>query len=138
MDLTVIDRIPATVGQAGATTAPAHTLYDIVRKLPEGAQVEIEAGGEDSRLKLKAGRSTFTLSTLPREDFPLTSGDDLPQAFPLKASELRTLIDRTRFAISTEETRYYLNGLFLHATQSNSLPEIVRESGRTRGRQYVS
>src|SRR3546814_3872542 len=78
---------------SGSTTAPAHTLYDIVRKLPEGAQVEIEAGGEDSRLKLKAGRSTFTLATLPREDFPLTSGDDLPQAFPLQASELRTLIE---------------------------------------------
>ena len=120
MDLTVIDRISAAVGQPGATTAPAHTLYDIVRKLPEGAQVEIDAGGDDARLKLKAGRSTFTLATLPREDFPLTSGDDLPQAFPLQASELRTLIDRTRFAISTEETRYYLNGIFLHATQSRS------------------
>src|SRR3546814_12870815 len=98
--------------------APAHTLYDIVRKLPEGAQVEIEAGAEDSRLKLTAGRSTFTLSTLPREDFPLTSGDDLPQALPLKSSEMRTLIDRTRFVISTEETSYYLNAFFLHSTQN--------------------
>ena len=122
MDLTVIDKIAAEVSQPGATTAPAHTLYDIVRKLPEGAQVEIEAGGDDARLKLQAGRSVFTLATLPREDFPATSGDDLPQRFTLQAGELKTLIDRTRFAISTEETRYYLNGIFLHATQSNSLP----------------
>jgi len=124
MDLTVIDKIAAEVSQPGATTAPAHTLYDIVRKLPEGAQVEIEAGGDDARLKLQAGRSVFTLATLPREDFPATSGDDLPQSFTLQAGELKTLIDRTRFAISTEETRYYLNGIFLHSTQSNSLPVL--------------
>ncbi len=124
MDLTVIDKIAAEVSQPGATTAPAHTLYDIVRKLPEGAQVEIEAGGDDARLKLQAGRSVFTLATLPREDFPATSGDDLPQSFTLQAGELKTLIDRTRFAISTEETRYYLNGIYLHAAQSNSLPVL--------------
>ncbi len=121
MDLTMVDKISAEVSQPGATTAPAHTLYDIVRKLPEGAQVQIEAGGDDARLKLQAGRSVFTLATLPREDFPATSGDGLPQSFTLQAGELKTLIDRTRFAISTEETRYYLNGIFLHATQSNSL-----------------
>jgi DNA polymerase-3 subunit beta len=121
MDLTVIDKIAAEVGQPGATTAPAHTLYDIVRKLPEGAQVEIEAGGDDQRLKLKAGRSVFTLATLPREDFPATSGDDLPQTFTLQAAEVKTLIDRTRFAISTEETRYYLNGIFLHAAQTDKM-----------------
>ncbi|WP_422369171.1 DNA polymerase III subunit beta [Pelagibius sp.] len=121
MDLTVIDKLGAEVAQPGATTAPAHTLYDIVRKLPEGAQVSIEAGGDDSRLTLQAGRSVFTLATLPKEDFPATSGEDLPQGFTLQASELKTLIDRTRFAISTEETRYYLNGIFLHAAASNEL-----------------
>ena len=117
----MVDRLDAEIGQSGATTAPAQTLYDIVRKLPEGSQVSIEAAGDDSRLTLQAGRSVFTLATLPREDFPAGAGDDLPQSFTLQAGELKTLIDRTRFAISTEETRYYLNGIYFHAANSNEL-----------------
>ena len=97
----------------GATTAPAHTLYDIVRKLPDGAQVELATPGGE-QLTLRAGRSQFVLSCLPTADFPVMSGGDLPFTFRLAAGELRGLIDRTRFAISTEETRYYLNGIYLH------------------------
>src|SRR5262249_12218553 len=88
--------------------------YDIVRKLPEGAQVEIDGGGEGGQATVRAGRSKFSLPTLPREDFPATAGGDLPHRFTVPAKELRGLIDRSRFAISTEETRYYLNGIYLH------------------------
>jgi DNA polymerase-3 subunit beta len=116
MDIDIVESMPAEVRRQGAVTCSAHTLHDIVRKLPEGAQVEMQASGESGRVTLKAGRSTFTLATLPTEDFPALSGDSLPHSFALAASELRALIDRTRFAISTEETRYYLNGIFLHAT----------------------
>jgi DNA polymerase-3 subunit beta len=114
MDLAVAERVAAAVDGEGATTAPAHTLYDIVRKLPEGAQVEIDSAEGDGQLALRAGRSRFSLQTLPTTDFPQMASDDLPHRFTLPASELRTLIDRTRFAISTEETRYYLNGIYLH------------------------
>ncbi len=119
MDLAIIESVPANVGKAGATTAPAHTLYDIVRKLPDGAEVEIEAIADKAQLVLRAGRSRFTLSCLPVDDFPAMTEGDLPHKFTLGTADLKALIDRTRFAISTEETRYYLNGIYLHATTAD-------------------
>jgi DNA polymerase-3 subunit beta len=124
MDLEIIERAPSQIEQDGRTTAPAHTLYDIVRKLREGAQIEIEASGERNSMVLRSGRSIFTLQSLPPEDYPVTAGGELPHSFALSATELRTLIDRTRFAISTEETRYYLNGIYLHATKNDGVPVI--------------
>lgn len=125
MDLTIVEQVAAEITESGATTAPAHTLYDIVRKLPEGAQISLSLGGDNQQLRLSAGRSNFTLQTLPREDFPTAGAEDLPLSFELQAGELRNLIDRTRFAISTEETRYYLNGIYLHAATSGDL-EVLR------------
>ncbi len=127
MDIAIVDRVPCTVGTAGATTAPAHTLYDIVRKLPDGAQVNLETEGD--RLLLSAGRSRFTLQTLPNEDFPVMSGGDMPHAFTLDASALRSLVDRTRFAISTEETRYYMNGIYIHVPENESQLRAVATDG---------
>jgi DNA polymerase III subunit beta len=124
MDLEIVERVPSQIEQDGRTTAPAHTLYDIVRKLREGAQIEIEASGERNAMVLRSGRSTFTLQSLPPEDYPVMAGGELPHNFALSASELRTLIDRTRFAISTEETRYYLNGIYLHVTKNEGVPVI--------------
>jgi DNA polymerase-3 subunit beta len=124
MDLEIIERIPGRIERDGRTTVPAHTLYDIVRKLREGAQVEFEADGERNAMVLRSGRSTFTLQCLPPEDYPVMASGELPHNFALSASELRALIDRTRFAISTEETRYYLNGIYLHATKTDEVPVI--------------
>ncbi|MGE0151953.1 MAG: DNA polymerase III subunit beta [Reyranellaceae bacterium] len=121
MDLAIVESVPANAAKAGATTAPAHTLYDIVRKLPDGSEVELEAVPDKAQLVLRAGRSRFTLACLPVEDFPVMSDGDLPHAFALPAGELKALIDRTRFAISTEETRYYLNGIFLHAATADGV-----------------
>ncbi len=124
MDLEIVERVPCRTEREGQTTAPAHTLYDIVRKLREGAQIEIEASGERNTMVLRSGRSTFTLACLPAEDYPVMAGGELPHAFTLSAAELKSLIDRTRFAISTEETRYYLNGIYLHATKADEAPVI--------------
>ena len=121
MDIEIVESTAAEVGKAGATTAPAHTLYDIVRKLPDGAQVELATTGDGGQIALAAGRSKFTLSCLPVEDFPAMTGGDLSHTFKLGAADLRGLIDRTRFAISTEETRYYLNGIYLHGTISEGV-----------------
>jgi DNA polymerase-3 subunit beta len=115
MDLTIVEEVPVDLVDTGATTVPAHTFYDIARKLPEGAKVELETDGEGPQMTLRAGRSTFTLAALPKEDFPDTGGDGLSLSFTLAAGDLKDLVDRTRFAISTEETRYYLNGIYLHA-----------------------
>ncbi len=114
LDLQIDETIAAAVDQPGAITVPAHTLFDIVRKLPEGAQVELSAA--EGRIQVVAGRARFTLATLPRDDFPMIAEGDLPTSFELPAETLKQIIDKTRFAISTEETRYYLNGIFLHVT----------------------
>ncbi|MCG5243372.1 DNA polymerase III subunit beta [Azospirillum doebereinerae] len=120
MDLEIVETVPATVGRPGGTTAPAHTLYDIVRKLPDGSQVELDIPADGTVLTLRAGRSQFKLSCLPVEDFPQLSGGELKHNFAVSAADLRGLVDRTRFAISTEETRYYLNGIYLHAAKSKT------------------
>src|SRR4028119_2030926 len=114
LDLQINETIEANVTQAGATTVSAHTLFDIARKLPEGSQVEISAS--EGKMQVNAGRARFNLSTLPRDEFPVIAEGDLPTRFELPAATLRQIIDKTRFAISTEETRYYLNGIFLHVS----------------------
>ena len=124
MDLEIVERVPAQIQRDGRITAPAHTLYDIVRKLREGAQIEIEVGGERNAMVLRSGRSTFTLACLPPEDYPVMASGELPHNFAFAAAETKALIDRTRFAISTEETRYYLNGIYLHATKNDEVPVI--------------
>ncbi|MFC1673196.1 DNA polymerase III subunit beta, partial [Pseudomonadota bacterium] len=117
LDLDIVDATTAEVVEPGETTAPAHTLYEIVRKLPDGADVELDATSGDGQMVLRSGRSRFTLSCLPAGEFPVMAGGDLPTGFALSAIELKELIDKTRFAISTEETRYYLNGIYLHAAE---------------------
>jgi DNA polymerase-3 subunit beta len=118
LDLEITERTAADVQQPGATTLPAHTLYEIVRKLPDGAQVSLESAGDSGQLLLRSGRSRFTLQSLPETDFPDLNAGDLSHRFTLPAGELKKLIDKTQFAISTEETRYYLNGIFMHTVES--------------------
>jgi len=125
MDLDIVETVPADVATPGATTAPAHTLFDIVRKLPEGAQVQLDTSGGGDTLKLTAGRSRFSLTCLPTEDFPVLSGGELPHKFTVTSGDLKNLIDRTRFAISTEETRYYLNGIYLHTAERKGV-QVLR------------
>lgn len=117
LDLEVAERLPADVGLGGATTLPAHILYEIVRKLPDGAQVSLETDGEAGQLRLRSGRSRFNLQSLPDSDFPDLAAGELSHSFNLAAGDLKRLIDKTQFAISNEETRYYLNGIFMHTTE---------------------
>ncbi|MGE5722209.1 MAG: DNA polymerase III subunit beta [Sphingomonadales bacterium] len=114
LDLQINETVDANVTQPGATTVSAHTLFDIVRKLPEGSQVELSAA--EGKMQVNAGRARFNLATLPRDDFPVIAEGDLPTRFELPAATLRQIIDKTRFAISNEETRYYLMGIFLHVS----------------------
>ncbi len=124
LDLEMVEDAPANVETEGAVTAPAHTLYEIVRKLPDGAELELEATGDDPRLTVLAGRSQFALPILPAGDFPTLSSDNLACQFSLPADELARLIDRSRFAVSTEETRYYLNGIYLHAIEDEGTHKL--------------
>ncbi|MDZ7895960.1 MAG: DNA polymerase III subunit beta [Sphingobium sp.] len=117
LDLQIVDSIQAQVETPGATTVSAHTLFDIARKLPEGSQVSLSAA--DGKIQVVAGRARFNLASLPRDDFPIIAEGDLPTTFELPAETLKQIIDKTRFAISTEETRYYLNGIFFHVTDED-------------------
>ena len=124
LDLEVTEALAADVEMGGATTVPAHVLYDIVRKLPDGSQVSLETGGDTSQMLIRSGRSRFSLQALPESDFPDIAAGEMPHRFSLPAGELKRLIDKTQFAISTEETRYYLNGIYLHTIESNGMPVL--------------
>jgi DNA polymerase-3 subunit beta len=115
LDLEVTDSTAAEVSPGGSTTVPAHMFYEIVRKLPDGAQIILEGSGDRAVLSLRAGRSRFTLQTLPESDFPDLAAGEMSHSFKVAAADLKRLIDKTQFAISTEETRYYLNGIYLHS-----------------------
>src|SRR5580658_6380594 len=115
LDMEIADSSPARIEGNGQITAPAHTLYEIARKLPEGADVSLSYTGEDPRLTVQAGRSRFNLPVLPAGDFPMMSSEGLSDPIAIDSTDLIRLIDKTRFAISTEETRYYLNGLYVHS-----------------------
>lgn len=114
LDLELAIREPAAVTEPGTTTVAAHTLFEIVRKLPEGCEVTLSCGAGANELTLRAARSRFELPTLPADEFPALGEDELPVAFALPAPLLQRLIDKVRFAMSTEETRYYLNGIHFH------------------------
>lgn len=119
LDIEVVDKTPAQVLRAGATTVNAVTLHEIVRKLPDGALVELTDDGASGRLSVEAGRSHFSLATLPREDFPVMASAEYASNFSAPAPALRRLFDKSKFAISTEETRYYLNGVYMHVAEAD-------------------
>jgi DNA polymerase-3 subunit beta len=120
LDLEISESIDADTGLPGAITVPAHVLHDIVRKLPDGAQVSLESEEGGGQLQLRSGRSRFSLQALPESDFPDLAAEKFSHSFALSAGDLKRLIDKTQFAISTEETRYYLNGIYLHTTKSDN------------------
>jgi len=124
MDMDIIETVDCNVLQEGTVTIPAHTLYDIIRKLPDGCDISIESDNEGRFISVEAGRSNFTLPVLPADEFPTMSGNELSCGFNMPATDVRALIDRTRFAISSEETRYYLNGIYIHSTESNGAPVL--------------
>ncbi|MEM6304442.1 MAG: DNA polymerase III subunit beta [Pseudomonadota bacterium] len=119
LDIEVVDKVAAQVERAGATTVSATLLHEIVRKLPDGALVSITADSAAGRLTVEAGRSNFSLATLPKEDFPVMASSEYASNFSADAPVLRRLFDKSKFAISTEETRYYLNGVYMHVADGD-------------------
>ena len=119
LDIEVMDRAVAQVERAGATTVSAVTLHEIVRKLPDGALVTLTDDGASGRITVEAGRSNFSLATLPKEDFPVMASSEYTANFSAPAPVLRRLFDKSKFAISTEETRYYLNGVYMHVSDAD-------------------
>ena len=138
LDIEIVETVGAEVAREGAATVPAHMLYDIVRKLPEGAQLELDQAGDGNRVSVIAGKSRFALQALPPEDFPDLASGDMTNTFSLSVDELKGLIEKTRFAISTEETRYYLNGIYLHEVKAGDLLRAVATDGHRLAQAQVS
>jgi DNA polymerase-3 subunit beta len=124
LEIALVEEVPAQTSRNGAITVPAATLYEIVRRQPENAEIELDHPGGDAQLALRAGRYSTSLVALGVDEFPKLDAGKLSHSFNLSALDLRGLIDRTKFAISTEETRYYLNGIFLHAAESDGAPVL--------------
>ncbi len=125
LDIEILDKVPAKIERSGATTVSAVTLHDIIRKLPDGALVTLFDDAAKGRLKVEAARSVFSLATLPKEDFPIMASSEYDTNFSASTQLLRRLFDKTKFAISTEETRYYLNGVYLHVADTDS-GQVIR------------
>ena len=124
LDIEVVDKAPAQVERSGATTVSATTLHEIVRKLPDGALVTLTSDAAAGRLTVEAGRSNFSLATLPKEDFPVMASSEYASNFSAPSQMLRRLFDKSKFAISTEETRYYLNGVYMHVADGDGGPSL--------------
>jgi DNA polymerase-3 subunit beta len=124
LEIALVEEVPAQSSRNGAITVPATTLYEIVRRQPENAEIELDHPGGDAQLALRAGRYSTSLVALGVDEFPKLDAGKLSHSFNLSALDLRGLIDRTKFAISTEETRYYLNGIYLHAAEAEGSPVL--------------
>lgn len=114
LDTEIVDKAAAQVERPGATTVSAVMLNEIARKLPDGSLVTLTLDGASGRLTVEAGRSTFSLATLPPEDFPVMASSEYAANFSAPAGALKRLFDKSQFAVSNEETRYYLNGVYMH------------------------
>lgn len=119
LDIEIVIGVKATITEPGVITVPAHLLNDFIRKLPRDAEVKCEI--VDDTLKVSSGRTRVTLQTLPAVDFPELSKVEASHRFDLQASDIATLFGTPRFAISTEETRYYLNGIYLHVIEDKMI-----------------
>ena len=123
MDITVRVCVDAQVRVSGSVTVGAHVLYDMLHGLPKGSLVELEAGGSDT-LRISTDSASYALPTITANDFPVAAAVKYKTTFAMPAVGLLRLIDRTRFAMSSEDTRYYLNGLYLHRTRNGHGPDL--------------
>jgi DNA polymerase-3 subunit beta len=137
LDLSYTQDLAAEVSSPGQTTIPAHMLYDIVRKMPVGQPLEIGTSSPEGHVSISCGRSEFSLPALNGEEFPVFQQESLPFTFEINTKSLIQLIDATRFAMATEETRYYLNGLYWHTCPESGKLRIVATDGHRLSRSEV-
>jgi len=114
LEIELVAELAVDVGEEGAVTVPARKLLDICKALPNGAQLSMETEGD--QLRLRSGRSRFTLSTLPASDFPELKEPESVVEFEIGLDQLKTLLRHTAFAMAQQDVRYYLNGLLLEIT----------------------
>ena len=130
MDISIIEKIDCNVFEDGSTTINSQILYDIVRKINDNSEIEI-ISNDGKLLTLRADGSRFSLACLPKEDYPIIDQENSGNTIKINSKIIFKLIDKTKFAISNEETRYFLNGLYFNITkdQSNSILTLVGTDG---------
>lgn len=137
MDIEIVESCPAVVAVPGAVTVPAGTLYDIIRKLSNDAQISMELNADKGQVTLKAGRSKFILGALSADDFPMMGKVEAMTAFDMPADDLKALLDRAKFAMSNEQTRFMLNGIYFHAKPAECILRAVATDGHRLARVEV-
>ncbi len=130
LEMAFIETLPAHVTAPGSTTVSAQRLFEVVRKLPEGSEIELKTTEDGASLQLRSARSNYSFSCLPVIDFPPMATENLPCTFKIHAGELSRLIDKTRFSMATEETRYYLNGIYFHKSPDGFLRAVATDGLR--------
>jgi DNA polymerase-3 subunit beta len=130
LEMAFIETLPAHVTAQGSTTVSAQRLFEVVRKLPEGSEIELKTTKDGASLQLRSARSNYSFSCLPVIDFPPMATENLPCTFKIHAGELSRLIDKTRFSMATEETRYYLNGIYFHKSPDGFLRAVATDGLR--------
>ena len=130
MDISIIEKIDCNVLEDGATTINSQILYDIVRKIDDSSEIEI-ISNNGKLLTLRANGSRFSLACLPKEDFPIIDQNNLGVNIKINSKIMFKLIDKTKFAISNEETRYFLNGLYfnINKEENKSILTLVGTDG---------
>lgn len=114
LDISLIAQNPVSVEEEGEVTVCAHTLHDIVRKLSDNIPVSVETQKDGAFIKLMCATSEFLLPTLPVSEFPKIHPQELSEHITIPAKDFRYLVSKTKFAMSTEEARHILNGIFFN------------------------
>lgn len=120
LDRELVEVIDANIKKPGAVAVSGSVLRDIARKLPDGSEVTVSHDVKNNALRIECGRIGYVLPTMLASDFPDLNIGKITHQFSIASSDLRRMIEKSRFAISTEETRYYLNGIYMHATKHNN------------------
>src|SRR5437773_5670547 len=127
LEVELVATCAVSVQQPGDITVPGRKLLDIFRSLPEKTSVTVSTEGE--RVSVRAGRSRFTLSSLPAAEFPLVEEINAQQTLSVAQGEVRRLIDKTHFSMAQQDVRYYLNGLLLE-TDGKALRAVATDGHR--------
>ena len=128
VDLELVEHVAADITLAGKTTVPVQMLYDIVRKLPDDAEISFKQSGD--QLVVSSGRAVFHLPTLPAENFPAMAGGNLSTKFQMTTGDLAHLINQTKFAIPTDDVRYHLGGIYFHIGDDSKLTAVATDAQR--------
>lgn len=123
-DITIQGKTEAFVEKSGVTTVNAHKLYEIITKTPEGVMVDIEMNADGDRMSIKAGKAKFSLACLEADAFPDMTLVADGISFKLDSANLKRMFNKALFAVSTEETRAYLNGIYMHVVETEEGAKI--------------